>query len=41
MPDLSGPAAALNSTSSKAKYDYRLSWLPGQRLRYVFFIFLS
>ena len=26
-----GPAAALNSSASQAKYDYRLSYLPGQR----------
>lgn len=31
-PDGSGPAAALQSDASKAKYNYELSWLPGQRL---------
>ncbi|KAI0055424.1 beta-glucan synthesis-associated, partial [Artomyces pyxidatus] len=32
LPDGSGPAAALNSTASQEKYDYRLSWLTGQKL---------
>jgi len=32
LPDGSGPAAALQSNASQAKYDYRLSYLPGQRL---------
>lgn len=32
LPDGSGPAAALNTTAGRAKYDYRLSWLPGQRV---------
>ena len=27
-----GPPAALNTSASQAKYDYRLSYLPGQRL---------
>ncbi|KAG1867668.1 beta-glucan synthesis-associated [Suillus subluteus] len=31
-PDGSGPAAALQSNASKAKYNYELSWLSGQRL---------
>lgn len=31
-PDGSGPAAALHSDQSRAKYNYALSWLPGQRL---------
>ncbi|KAG6825851.1 hypothetical protein H0H92_002186 [Tricholoma furcatifolium] len=31
LKDGSGPAAAVNSTASKAKYDYNLSWLSGQR----------
>src|SRR5579863_6612047 len=30
-----GPAAALNSTASRANYDYRLSYLTGQRLSYA------
>ncbi|KAG1740100.1 glycoside hydrolase family 16 protein [Suillus occidentalis] len=30
-PDGSGPAAALQSNASKAKYIYELSWLSGQR----------
>ncbi|KAJ7752819.1 beta-glucan synthesis-associated [Mycena maculata] len=30
--DGDGPAAALNSSASQAKYDYRLSWLSGQKL---------
>ncbi|KAH9965331.1 beta-glucan synthesis-associated [Russula dissimulans] len=30
--DGSGPAAALQSNASQAKYNYALSWLPGQRL---------
>ncbi|KAF4609534.1 hypothetical protein D9613_012257 [Agrocybe pediades] len=30
--DLSGPAAALHSDQSRAKNDFRLSWLSGQRL---------
>jgi len=30
--DKSGPAAALHSDSSRAKYNYELSWLPGQKL---------
>ncbi|KAI0777564.1 beta-glucan synthesis-associated [Trametes elegans] len=28
----SGPAAALHSDQSRSKYNYELSWLPGQRL---------
>ncbi|KAG2737874.1 glycoside hydrolase family 16 protein [Suillus brevipes Sb2] len=31
-PDGSGPPAALQSNASKAKYNYELSWLSGQRL---------
>ncbi|THH28900.1 hypothetical protein EUX98_g5283 [Antrodiella citrinella] len=31
LKDGSGPAAALDSTASKAKYNNELSWLPGQR----------
>ena len=30
----SGPAAALSSTASKAKYNFDLSWLPGQKASY-------
>jgi beta-glucanase (GH16 family) len=30
--DQSGPAAALSSTASKAKYNFDLSWLSGQKL---------
>ncbi|KAF9219112.1 beta-glucan synthesis-associated [Gyrodon lividus] len=30
--DGSGPAAALHSDASRSKYNYELSWLPGQRL---------
>ncbi|KAG6326087.1 hypothetical protein ID866_13002 [Astraeus odoratus] len=30
--DGSGPAAALHSDASRSKYNYALSWLPGQRL---------
>lgn len=30
-PDHSGPPAALHSGSSRAKYNFELSWLPGQR----------
>jgi hypothetical protein len=33
--DGSGPAAALHSDFSRAKYNYELSWLPGQRLSCV------
>ncbi|KAH7890663.1 beta-glucan synthesis-associated [Phlebopus sp. FC_14] len=32
LPDGSGPAAALHSDASRSKYNYELSWLPGQRL---------
>ncbi|KAH9896744.1 beta-glucan synthesis-associated [Cubamyces lactineus] len=32
MPDGSGPAAALHSDASRDKYNFELSWLPGQRL---------
>ena len=28
----SGPEAALQSDASRSKYNYELSWLPGQRL---------
>ncbi|KAI8986834.1 beta-glucan synthesis-associated [Trametes punicea] len=31
-PDGSGPAAALHSDQSRSKYNFELSWLPGQRL---------
>jgi len=31
-PDGLGPAAALHSDSSRARYNYELSWLSGQRL---------
>lgn len=31
-PDGSGPAAALHSDASRDKYNFELSWLPGQRL---------
>ena len=31
-PDHLGPAAALHSDSSRAQYNYELSWLSGQRL---------
>jgi beta-glucan synthesis-associated protein KRE6 len=27
-----GPAAALHSDASRDKYDFELSWLPGQKL---------
>ncbi|EGN94554.1 glycoside hydrolase family 16 protein [Serpula lacrymans var. lacrymans S7.3] len=32
LPDGSGPSAAIHSDSSKAKYNFELSWLSGQRL---------
>ncbi|KIJ60820.1 glycoside hydrolase family 16 protein [Hydnomerulius pinastri MD-312] len=32
LPDGSGPAAALHSDASRDKYNFDLSWLPGQRL---------
>ncbi|CDO74392.1 Glycoside Hydrolase Family 16 protein [Trametes cinnabarina] len=32
FPDGSGPAAALHSDQSRSKYNFELSWLPGQRL---------
>ena len=35
---MSGPAAALTSTASMAKYNFDLSWLPGQKLSYVLFL---
>lgn len=31
-PNMSAPASAIYSPSSKAIYNYALSWLPGQRL---------
>jgi beta-glucan synthesis-associated protein KRE6 len=31
-----GPASAIYSSASKEKYNYALSWLPGQKLSYVF-----
>ena len=31
----SGPAAALHSDMSRARYNHELSWLPGQKLSYV------
>ena len=34
-PDGLGPAAALHSNASRSKYDFELSWLPGQRLSWV------
>jgi len=33
--DQSGPAAALHSDASKAKYNFDLSWLSGQKLSCV------
>jgi Beta-glucan synthesis-associated protein SKN1/KRE6/Sbg1 len=36
-----GPAAALNSTASKAKYNYSLSYLSGQRLSYAISVRLA
>ncbi|KAF9233634.1 beta-glucan synthesis-associated [Melanogaster broomeanus] len=32
LPDGSGPASAVHSDASKSKYNFELSWLPGQRL---------
>lgn len=32
LKDGSGPAAALHSDKSREKYNFELSWLPGQRL---------
>ncbi|TFK50280.1 beta-glucan synthesis-associated [Heliocybe sulcata] len=32
LKDGSGPAAALHSDESRSKYNFELSWLPGQRL---------
>ncbi|PIL27407.1 hypothetical protein GSI_10555 [Ganoderma sinense ZZ0214-1] len=32
LKDQSGPAAALHSDASREKYNFELSWLPGQRL---------
>ncbi|KAI0674191.1 beta-glucan synthesis-associated [Trametes maxima] len=32
LSDKSGPAAALHSDKSRSKYNFELSWLPGQRL---------
>lgn len=41
-PDGSGPAVALNSSASSAKYDFRLSYLSGQKLSCVIpFVSLS
>ena len=37
MKDRSGPEAALHSDSSRSRYNYELSWLPGQRLSCVLF----
>lgn len=34
-PDHLGPPAALHSDASRSKYNFELSWLPGQRLSYV------
>lgn len=34
--DGSGPAGTLETTASSTKWDHHLSWLPGQRLRWVF-----
>ncbi|KAG1795944.1 glycoside hydrolase family 16 protein [Suillus plorans] len=39
--DGSGPAAALQSNALKTKYNYELSWLPGQRLSEVIPDFFS
>ena len=36
LKDKSGPAAALHSDKSRSKYNFELSWLPGQRVSYVF-----
>jgi hypothetical protein len=33
--DKLGPAAALHSDASKDKYNFELSWLSGQKLRYA------
>lgn len=35
LQDGSGPAAALHSDASRAKYNFDLSWLPGQKLSCV------
>lgn len=39
--DRMGPAAAIHSDTSKEKYNYELSWLPGQRLRSLILIVLG